>query len=852
MANLTQEQKDMLDNLKAQYLLTEDRIRLEERLSVEISNQNKSIANYLQGQDNIRKKALEHAKATKALIPLQNEILKITRLRESGELKLTGIQKKNFEALKKTVAESKKNLDLLEEEISIQKDKLNIGKAFGNTLMDSAKSLLSQHISFMGIWNYLQKIDKEIRMNNLLLGLSGEKAKVMREQLEDSVNAIAFLGASLRDVLDVQQAIAAKTGRAYLFSKDENIMIAQIVKGTGLASEEAGNLISSMNQLGTTVETSYKIIEDSMNSTAKLGLSTNNVLKKVTTNIDKLNSFRFQNGIKGLEQMAKYSETFKVSMDNAFNAAEQFNTLEGLLQAGSELRVLGGEFAKMDEFKLSFLARNKPQEFTLELAKLTKGMATLNKETGTFELSDIEFDRARAIAKSTNQDYNKLIESAKEVNRIDFAKKQILIGNDADKEMIANLAKFKPGSSMGIIQIGSEFVKLTDLTDKHLSALRTEAQTLEERAIQSKNFNDTLTNLVEQLKTVFLPALTLINDMLTGFNTFLNRFRDEKTKELSTFGKILGGLAIGAVLISPKILSGLWGWLKATKLWQKTGGLLGGAGGAAGAAASGSGAFGNLRGIGAGQIAAAGKANFLTSLGTATTILAVGAALYFAAKGASLLADSIAKLNSDQTNTLIATMVILGVTITGTVIGAIYALGSASLVASPALYELGGAVALIGGGIGIAAGGLGYMYSGLANLANVIPNTINSMTNLANIDVSKLAKVGKQLVSMSTVSVDNLLPLQNLKFVEQDIENMKQMAALLAQINSIDTSKLNAIGKLFSSGTMKVQLEGNPTIRIDNRIDVDGKVFYKKVEKAIPIIVKQGFDPRGIDWDNLA
>jgi hypothetical protein len=340
--------------------------------------------------------------------------------------------------------------------------------------------------------------------------------------------------------------------------------------------------------------------------------------------------------------------------------------------------------------------------------------------------------------------------------------------------------------------------------------------------------------------------------MLTAFNKGLNFFRDEKTKELSTFGKILGGLAIGAVLISPKILSGLWGWLKATKLWQKAGGLLGGAGGATGAAASRSGAFGNLRGIGAEQIAAAGKANFLTSLGTATTLLAVGAAFYFAAKGASLLADSLAKLNNDQTTTLIVTMGILGATITGTVIGAIFLLGKVGAAAAPELYALGGAVALIGGGIGIAAGGLGYMYNGLANLINVIPNTINSMANLANIDVSKLASVGKQLVSMSTLSVDNLLPLQNLKFVEQDIENMKQMAALLAQINSIDTSKLNAIGKLFSSGTMKVQLEGNPTIRIDNRIDVDGKVFYKKVEKAIPIIVKQGFDPRGIDWDNLA
>jgi hypothetical protein len=844
MADLTDEQAKMLENLKAQYLLTEDRIRLEERLGIELSNQNKSIAGYLQGQENIRKKALEHSRATKALIPLQDELNKLTD--ENGNLLVTlnDEQKENYKVLKKIVAESQKNLKLLEEEINIQKDRLSISKAFGNTLMDGAKSLLSQHFSYTEIWNYLQKIDKEIRMNNLLLGLSGEKAKAMREQLEGSINAVAYLGASLKDIVEFQQTIAAKTGRAYLFSKEENIMMAQLVKGTGLAGEEIGNLISSMMLMGTTVEAGKELIEDSMNSTAKLGLSTNNVLKKLNANVGKLNSYRFQDGIKGLEQMVKYSEQFQISMETSFAAAEKFRTLDGLLDTGANLRVLGGEFAKMDEFKLSFLARNKPEEFTKELAKLTKGMASFNKETGTFELSDIDFDRARAAAEATNTDFSNLVASARQVAQIDFAKKQILIGTDKEKEMIANLAKFKAGSNMGIIQIGSEFVKLTELTDKHLSTLRTEAQTLEERTIQSQNFNDTLTNLVNQLKTVFLPALTLINDMLTAFNKGLNFFRDEKTKELSTFGKILGGIAIGAVLISPKILSGLWGWLKATKLWQKTGGLLGGGTSPAATTTPGG-------GLNAAQMLASGKGAMYSSLGTAATILAIGAALYFAAKGASSLADSIAKLNSDQTTTLIATMSILGVTISATVVGAIFALGKISAAAAPELYLLGGAVALIGGGIGVAAAAIGYMINGLANLYSVIPNTINSIANLANVDVSNLSKVGKELTSMSIISLNSLIPLQNLKFVDKDIENMKQMTALLAQINSIDTSKLDALGKLFTSGTMKVQLDGNPTIRIDNRIDVDGTIFYKKVEKAVPIIIKQGFDPRGIDWANL-
>jgi hypothetical protein len=856
---LTQEQQDMLENLKAQYLLTEDRVRLEERLSIELSNQNKSIAGYIQGQDSIRKKVLEHAKATKALIPLEEELNKLIDLQKKGLIKLNDQQKENFNALKKTVAESQKNLGLLQEEINIQKDKLSLTKAIGNSLMDGAKSLLQQYFSYIEIWNYLQKIDKEIRMNQLLLGLSGEKAKVMREQLEGSVNAAAYLGASLKDIVDFQQAIAAQTGRAYLFSKDENIMMAQLVKGTGLQNDEVSNLVSNMMKLGPTLEASKQVIEDSINSTARLGLSSNNVLKKLNQNIDKVNTYRFQNGVKGLEQMAKYSETFKVSMENAFAAADKFRTLEGLLETGANLRVLGGEFAKMDEFKLSFLARNKPQEFALELAKLTKGMASFNKETGEFDVSDIDMDRLRSVAELTGQDFGKLVESAKQFSQIDLAKKQILIGDSKDKEMIANLAKFKAGSNIGIIQVGNEFVKLTDLTDKHLSALKIEEKTLEQRAIDSQNFNDALTNLVSQLKSTLIPALTYINDILTGFNSFLNRFRDEKTKELTTLGAIMAGLPIGAVLIGPKMISALYGWLKTTMAWQKASGFFGG-----GTSAAASTTSTTMTGS---QALGAGKGAMYKSFGTAATLAAIGVAAMgigfgfkMAAEGAASLSDSLAKLTGEQLITLQNALKTIGSTMLIGLAAGILAVGVAGEAGAIGLLAVGAAALMVGAGIGLAAMGVGKMAEGFATLDKVDLTKIGSaMWDIAKssillatpASILGLSSLEESLNDIAGLSFTNVVPLQNLKFIDKDIENMKQMAALLAQINAIDTSKLDALGKLFSSGTMKVQLEGNPVIHIENKIDVDGTIFYKKVERAVPIIVKKGFDTRSIDWKSL-
>jgi hypothetical protein len=261
-----------------------------------------------------------------------------------------------------------------------------------------------------------------------------------------------------------------------------------------------------------TVESSKNLIEESVNSTAKLGLNSNNVLKKLSANIDKINNYRFDKGIKGIEEMAKASEKFKFSMEGAFSAADKFRTLEGLLQAGATLRVLGGEFAKMDEFKLSFLARNKPQEFATEMAKLTKGMATFNKTTGEFDVTDVDYDKLRAVAEATGREVGDLVQQAKTFNQIGFAKKQIFANvKDSDKEMIASLAKFKPGSTIGTIQIGDENVKLTELTETQIQLYKQEQETLKKRAEESQNFDQSFQNTVMQFKATLLPLLTYVN-----------------------------------------------------------------------------------------------------------------------------------------------------------------------------------------------------------------------------------------------------------------------------------------------------------------------------------------------------
>jgi hypothetical protein len=803
-----EEELERLRLLAEQVNAANDLADIYSRLGGIIDQQNQSISGFVSAQKESIRLRIQETTLTRTIDQLIDEIA-------NGERAIVGLQgealeiaQANIGLLQRKVATLRETLNSTREERAALEDNSNILAAIGNELVSQLKSWAEQEFAISSIWQYLQQIDGAIRTTQLNLGVSGNKAQMMRQQFEGAVNAAQRYGAAAKDIAELQEGMAEASGRVAAYTSNELISLVQITKGTGLQNAEVSKLVGSMQKFGLSVESSKNLIEESVNSSAKLGISSNAVLKKLAANIDKINGYRFDKGIKGIEEMAKASEKFRFSMDGAFAAADKFSTLEGLLEAGANLRVLGGEFAKMDEFKLSFLARNKPQEFATEMAKLTKGMATFNKETGEFDVSDVNYDILRASAKETGRDINDVVQQAKTFNQIEFAKKQIFGNIDpADKEMIASLATFKPGSTIGTIQIGDKNVKLNELTETQVSLLKQEQQTLKQRAEESQNFDQTFQNTVMQLKSTLLPLLSYINKGLEWFSGLVDKFRDSSgalsaSAALVPIGGLLLGTAGGAIIMG--LTRGLFGLIGSGigRMFGGIGGTLGGGG---------AGGVGLLR----------------ASLGTLTGIgiaaVGVGAGLYLAAKGATSLALAFKGMTAGEFTAFALT---LGALSFG--MAAIISLAPAAGAAAGPLIEFGAAVALIGAGIGIAGLGIAEIFK-----------AINNSTE--NINFTGLEALG----GVDFKNMDKLKVLQNFK--QSDVNRMNEMFDILNQINSIDTSKLDSLQKLFTNSTLKVQLEGNPTINNVITIDIDRELsatINRRIEKQVPIIIKKGTMPK--------
>jgi hypothetical protein len=565
-----------------------------------------------------------------------------------------------------------------------------------------------------------------------------------------------------------------------------------------------------------------------------------------------LNKYRFQNGVEGLKNMVQASEKFKFSMDGAFAAAEKFNTLEGLLQAGAELRVLGGEFAKIDEFKFSFLARNKPEEFAVEMAKLTKGMASFNKEKGIFDVSDVDMDKFRSVAQSTGQEVGKLVESTKEMAKIDLAKSQIFVGDDADKEMIAKLASFGKGSTIGKIEIGGNMVRIDQLTGDQLEILRQTQKTLKQRTEDSQTFNESFENTMMQFKSTLLPILDGINSMLKTFNGIFDMFRDETTGKMNKLAAIVPltiiGLSTGLFKLFgslPSLLSGVLS--KVPGLGKLFGSGAGAGAGAASAAGAGNPLLSGKQMLGAGL----GSAAKMAAIGVAA--MGIGFGFKMAAEGAAKLSESISKLTGEQLNTLLISIGLLGATLAGTLIGGIYALGAATTVTSYGLLAFGAAALMVGAGIGLAAMGIGKMAEGFGSLDKVDLTKVGlGMMGIAGaalmlsnpLSVLGLASIGVALAGISALNFDNVIPLQNLHFVDKDIQNIKTVTDLLNKISSIDTSKLDSLGKLFSNTSFKFTLDGDAVLKNVINVDIAGDKFTKMIDERVKVVTRRQNSPK--------
>ena len=657
--------------------------------------------------------------------------------------KLTETQQKRLANLIKT--QEKEHLQLIE----IKKEQKKINEAVAEEIkrrqrvVDLATGLYN---ALREVWKQLQSNDKIIRTTILNLGMSGVKADMMRTSFEQSAGFVTRLGGNLEDIQTIMEGYADETGRARVMSAEMVKDITAIGKGTGLGVEQATKLGAQFEIMGFDARNTMKYVQGVVDTSERMGVNTTKVLKNISDNFKKLQTYNFQQGVKGFAQMAQYAEKFKIDINDTLNAADTARTLEGAIGMVAQLQVMGGEFAKLDMFETLYFARNDPAKLQEKIAGLTKGLVSLRKTSdGTFEkfISPADRDRLNSAAKALGITNEKMTEMA--LRAFDIGKmSQQMAGmglTDREKELIEGAAILNKETGRFQVQIGNQMKDISTLTKDQAQAFAKEQVSLQERAKQAMTFDETFKATIETLKSALLPLLRGINVILQPLSKVADGFS-------KLAGSGWGGVAAAAGILLAA--GGLWKVVsfklgESVKAWATMQGKKEGGGNIISRMINAKGGATPTGGAPAGGGANAGKGLMRGGAGIGAAALGIGAGIGAAAAGISTLADSLSKLTPEQAKTLSSIVKTLGWFVVGGALAAaaIMVLGTASTAASLGLLALGGAALMIGAGIGIAAAGIGFMGKGLAELVTAGKDAGPAMLQVgAGIGTISLAMMG--------------------------------------------------------------------------------------------------------------
>lgn len=609
------------DELNAHNKLVKEAVRLAKLEAQYRKDVSKSISDYLKGVDKTNKLKKEYLTNLKKQKQYEDEI-------QNGTAEEVAAARVKLEIILKTNAAIKSQYESLNKALdSVNKKQMIASKLSAEALKGTAKLIQSMPNMIQQGFGKIKDIglfdmDKSIRTAGLSMGLLGKQTDGFRDNIKAAAWEASQVGISLQDLTQMQSAYSEELGRTVVLSQEGAEAMAKMAADTMLGVEGASRLTAEFDAQGLSVEKTAQFMNDAMESSHKLGLNAQKVIKNISGNIKLLNRYNFKDGVAGLTKMAQTAAKLGVSMEFASSFADKLFDVEGAVDMSAQLQVMGGAWAKLaDPFKLMYQARNDIQGLTEDLGKAASASAHLNSK-GEIELAAMEMHKLRIIAQQTGVSYDELAEAGKRAFKLTKIQSQVQFNmSDEEKEFLANTAQLdKNGKAYIEVKGDKKFIGMLGATGKDfVKGQMAEKKALGDRAKDAQTFDDALNNTVMGMKQFLLPIVEAINEgLLPRLKEFTENFKKEGWGDkIAKFGKIVGDLVstVGNFIIDNPIKSGLillGGFLMDKAMWFANGLLLaqgfntgasisGGAGGAGGLGkmAGGLGKYGAAAGFGA-------------------------------------------------------------------------------------------------------------------------------------------------------------------------------------------------------------------------------------------------------------
>ena len=313
-------------------------------------------------------------------------------------------------------------------------------------ITDTLKSVGSQLVSIINpieIFKTQINLDKEASRLVRAFGVSKDKAGELTQTLTDAIPGFIAFGGSVGDAGQTIKTLAESFDTNMSIAGDTLVSFAATAKVTGV---EQGKLATSFRDVGVSLgdidDRMLKVVETARNA----GITTKAVSDLVTSNLDKMNLYNFNNGVVGLAKMAAQASRLGIDMNSIFSTVDKVFNPEGAIELSSALQRLGVTTSDLlDPLRLMDLAQNDPTELQNQIVNMTKEFVKFNTANNQFEILPGAKRRLNEIGVAFGYSNGQLQKMAINAANFDYKLKQLKFPSDLaskeDKEFLATISQ---------------------------------------------------------------------------------------------------------------------------------------------------------------------------------------------------------------------------------------------------------------------------------------------------------------------------------------------------------------------------------------------------------------------------
>jgi hypothetical protein len=197
---------------------------------------------------------------------------------------------------------------------------------------------LNQQLGPAGILNALGNLDREATKIVKTFGISKERAGELTQTVADAIPKFVDMGLDVGDVAETMKTLGESMNTNMMLSSDVLADFAATAEVTGV---KQGELATKFRDVGFSIASVGDQMMDVVKIAQQAGTTVAAVSEGVVGNLDKMNLYNFEGGVKGLAKMAAQASRLGVNMQSIFTVVDKVFNPEGAIEFAASLQRLG-------------------------------------------------------------------------------------------------------------------------------------------------------------------------------------------------------------------------------------------------------------------------------------------------------------------------------------------------------------------------------------------------------------------------------------------------------------------------------------------------------------------------------